>query len=131
MSHVNKGRLMLLALICLLIPMCFQAIPANAQPDLGMSYIRDSDLNLSEADPRDAAVGLIGLLMTFLGIIAVIIILYGGFVWLTAAGNEERVSKAKKIIVAAIIGLIVILASFLIISFVEREITEALDNAAT
>ena len=111
----------------LLVTLFFSALPVLAQPDLGMDFIEP--LGLAEADPRVAAVGLIQLLMTFLGIIAVIIILYGGFVWLTAAGNEERVSKAKKIIVAAIIGLIVILSSFLIINFVETNVTDALNAA--
>ena len=95
--------------------------------DLGINYARN--LGLAEADPRDAVVDLISLLMTFLGLIAIVIMLYGGFVWMTAAGNEERVSKAKKIIASGVIGLIVILSSFLIISFVETNVTNALNGA--
>ena len=91
-------------------------LPAQAV-NLGMEYAEN--LELADADPRDAVVTLISLLMTFLGIIAVIIMLYGGFVWMTAAGSEEKVSKAKKIIASGIIGLIVILSSFLIINFVQ------------
>jgi hypothetical protein len=103
------------------------AVPAMAQqPDLGMNYV--TPLNLANADPREAAISLIKLLMTFLGIIAVVIVLYGGFVWLTAAGNEDRVSTAKKIIVAGVIGLIIILAAFLIVNFVVENVSTALNG---
>jgi len=67
-------------------------------------------------------------LMTFLGIIAVIVILYGGFRWLTAAGNEDRVAKAKKTVIAGVIGLIVILAAFAIVTFVVNTTGGLLSN---
>ncbi|MFA5107528.1 MAG: hypothetical protein WC497_04350 [Patescibacteria group bacterium] len=54
----------------------------------------------------------------FLALVAVIMIIYGGFIWLTAAGNEERVGQAKKIISAAIIGLVIILLAWAITWFV-------------
>jgi amino acid transporter len=54
----------------------------------------------------------------FLGIIAVVIILFGGFRWMTAAGNEDQVSTAKKMIGAGVIGLIIILMAFGIAQFV-------------
>jgi len=101
------------------------AKPAKAV-NLGLNYA--GNLGLATADPRDAVISLISLLMTFLGIIAIVIILYGGFVWMTAAGSEERVGKAKKIIVSGIIGLIVILSSWLIINFVEKNVSNALNG---
>ena len=54
----------------------------------------------------------------FLALVAVIMIIYGGFIWLTAAGNEERVGQAKKIISAAINGLVIILLAWAITWFV-------------
>jgi len=56
--------------------------------------------------------------MGFLGIIAVVIILAGGFMWMTAAGNEEKVGKAKKLLIAGIIGLVIILAAYIIATYV-------------
>ena len=44
-------------------------------------------------------------------------ILIGGFQWMTAGGNEERVEKAKKLLIAAIIGLLIILAAWGISSY--------------
>lgn len=53
-----------------------------------------------------------------LGIIFVILIIYGGFMWMTAAGSEEKVSKAKNLLLRAIIGLIIIVAAYVITYFV-------------
>jgi len=50
--------------------------------------------------------------------LAVVIILIGGFKWMTAGGNEEQVEEAKKILIAGIIGLVIILASWGIANFV-------------
>jgi len=65
--------------------------------------------------------------MTFLAIIAVIVILIGGFRWMTAAGNEDRVASAKKTIIAGAIGLIIILAAYAIVTFVITTTTNLLN----
>lgn len=52
--------------------------------------------------------------LILLGVIFVILIIYGGYTWMTSAGNEEKLSKARKILWRAIIGLIVLLASYAI-----------------
>jgi len=51
----------------------------------------------------------------FLGLIAVIMVIYGGVSYVTSAGNDEAVGKAKKIIMYALIGLIIILLSFVVV----------------
>jgi len=53
-----------------------------------------------------------------LGLIALVIVLYAGFMWMTSGGNEEKISKAKKILSAGVIGLLIILASYAITSFI-------------
>jgi hypothetical protein len=49
----------------------------------------------------------------------------GGFKWMTAGGNEDKVGEAKKLIVAGIIGLVIILGSFAIATFVLTQLTAA------
>ncbi len=61
----------------------------------------------------------------FLGIIAVVIILIGGFKWMTAGGTEEKVEEAKKLIIAGIIGLAIILSAYAIASFVIDQLVTA------
>ncbi|MDP3836646.1 MAG: pilin [bacterium] len=60
--------------------------------------------------------------LSLLGIIFVVLIIYAGFNWMTASGNEESVSKAKKIITSAVIGLIIVLSAWGIWTFVLFEI---------
>lgn len=105
-------------------------VPAQVSAlNLGMEYAENLDLPVAEDDDvRDMAVTIIKYLITFLGIIAVAIILYGGFVWMTAAGNDDRVSKAKNIIIAGVIGLVIVIAAFAIVNFVINMTNDALDG---
>lgn len=92
--------------------------PASAalnNDDLGINMV---NTGLSDQDPRTIASNIIKIALGFLGILAVIIILIGGFKWMTAAGNEEGVEEAKKILIAGVIGLVIILASWGIANFV-------------
>jgi len=50
----------------------------------------------------------------FLGIIFVVLMIYGGYLWMTSRGNEEQVNKAKDTIRRAVIGLIIILSAYAI-----------------
>ena len=54
--------------------------------------------------------------LTFLGIVAVIMIIYGGITYVTAAGQDEGIGNAKKIIMYALVGIIIILLSFAIVN---------------
>lgn len=60
----------------------------------------------------------INIMLGFLGIITVVMVIYGGFMWLTAAGSEEKISKGKHILLWAIIGAIVISIAWTITSYV-------------
>jgi uncharacterized membrane protein YjfL (UPF0719 family) len=44
--------------------------------------------------------------------------IYGGFVWMLAAGNDQRVQKGKDIILWAVIGLVVIFSAYAIVNMV-------------
>jgi len=50
----------------------------------------------------------------FLGVIFLILTIYGGYLWMTAQGNEEQVTKARKIVVDGVIGMLVIVLAFTI-----------------
>jgi len=68
---------------------------------------------------------IINVLLSLLGIIFLVLIIYGGFLWMTSSGNEEQVKKAKTIIRDAIIGLIILLAAYAISRFVVDALVEA------
>ncbi len=73
---------------------------------------------LPTADPETVTINVVQWALGFLGLIAVVMIIYGGFTWMTAAGNEERLALAKKVIKYAIGGLLVILLAWALTTFV-------------
>lgn len=61
---------------------------------------------------------IINALLTFLGLIFLVLVLYAGFLWMTAQGEDKQVTKAKEMLKQAIIGLVVIVAGYAISNFV-------------
>jgi amino acid transporter len=99
-------------------------MPALAAEDpFGVGY--GTYLGLGTSDIKTGIMTIIQYMLGFLGIIAIIIILYGGFTWMTAAGNEEKVGKAKQIITAGIIGLVIIFVSYALVTFVISQLLSA------
>ncbi|MFA6028101.1 MAG: Ig-like domain-containing protein [Patescibacteria group bacterium] len=85
----------------------------------------DYGINLGDASPEELAVSIINWGLGILALIAVIIILYGGFVWMLSGGNEEKVEKAKKILRNGIIGLVIILAAWGIATYIINRLLDA------
>ena len=83
---------------------------------------------LTTADIKIVAGSIIQLFLGLLGLIALVIILIAGFKWMTSGGNEEKISEARKMLIAGIVGLIIILASYVITSFILESIQGALNN---
>lgn len=75
------------------------------------------EVGLGQGDIRTTIARVIRIILGFLGVIAVCFMLYGGFMWMTAGGSD-RVGEAQKIIVAAAIGLAIILSAYAVTSFV-------------
>ncbi|NCT54472.1 hypothetical protein GW758_00750 [Candidatus Falkowbacteria bacterium] len=61
---------------------------------------------------------IINIVLSFIGIIFMILLILGGFNWMTAGGQEAKVQEASKTIKQAIIGLIVVLGSYAISYFI-------------
>jgi len=74
------------------------------------------------ATPDLAAARIISYALSFVGILFLILMIWAGFLWMTAGGNEERETEAKKIIAAAVIGLIIVAAAYAITQFVGQSI---------
>ncbi|MEA2020222.1 MAG: hypothetical protein U9M98_00625 [Patescibacteria group bacterium] len=54
------------------------------------------------------------------GLVLLIYLIYGGFLYMTGQGNEERIEKAQRVISNAFIGLIIIISTFAIITVIEQ-----------
>lgn len=64
-------------------------------------------------------------LLGLLGVVFVVLLTYGGFLWLTAAGEEEKVKKAQGLIIHSIIGLCIVIAATIIAYFILQKLVAA------
>jgi hypothetical protein len=128
MQKFSKFLLSLAIVTALAIPAAHIAMAQNN--DLfGMNGVSTGLNNtLSTADPRVVVGRIINVVLGFLGVIAVGIILLGGFKWMTAGGNEDKVGEAKKLLGAGVIGLVIILSAWAIATFVINQIYSAVNN---
>lgn len=65
-----------------------------------------------QGDVRIFLAGLVQSALSLVGVIFFIAMLYGGYLWLSAGGNEEQVKKAQGIIKAAFVGFVITLLSY-------------------
>jgi len=84
-----------------------------------------TETGLGGAEPTPIIAKIIKVVLGFLGTIAVVLIVYAGFLWMTAGGNEEQIKKARGLLINAVVGLIIILAAYGIAYFAIKELVGA------
>jgi len=87
--------------------------PLNKLEQIGQS----SGYSIERSLPAVAG-GIVNVALSLLGIIFVVLIIVGGFKWMTAGGNENDVATATKYIKNSIVGLIIVLSSWAIWEFI-------------
>lgn len=123
MSLLKKGLLTLVFAGAL---MCTAQVPfAYAQDAAESLEAVGEQSELGSADIKITIGSLIRTALSILGIIALCIVLYGGFVWMTAGGDVEKVDRAKRILINGGIGLVIILMSWSITTFILTSILGA------
>jgi len=80
---------------------------------------------------QETIASIINVALSLLGIVAVVIILMGGFKWMTAGGSDEKVGEAKKIIFSGVIGLAIILSAWALATFVIQQLSTATGTGET
>ncbi len=118
----SQNKLLIILTVLVLFLSFGSAVFAQTQANVDLT---NAQMGLGGADLKSVIKGIVNVFFSFLGVIAVLILLYGGFVWMTAAGDESKVEKAKKTIIAAVIGLVIIFSAFAIVSFVFRALNVA------
>jgi len=86
---------------------------------------------LAKGDPRDLIIRVVKILLSLLGIIALIVMLYGGYQWMTSANEPQKVADAKKTVVNGVIGLAIILASYGITVFIFNALIKAINDGGS
>lgn len=71
---------------------------------------------------------IINYLFGLLGVVFLTVVLVGGYVWLTAGGNEENIGKAKKWVINGINGMIVIFLAYALVYVILFALNQAVTN---
>ncbi len=118
-----------LSVFCIFVFSVFFVLPVSAL-EIGQGLLNSAansagyDPNTTETSFASTLGIVIKGLLSFVGIIFLSLMVYAGFLWMTARGNEEPVTKAKDIIRASIIGLIITLAAYSITNFIVPMLVE-------
>ena len=110
-----------LAATALLAPTLVFAQAAGTNPfTQAQRYTNDvgSAAGLQSRELPEIVGQIINIVLGFMGIVLLAYFLYAGFLWMTAGGDSKKVEEATKMIRNAIIGLVIIVASFAISNFV-------------
>ncbi len=119
----NTSNNLTLVLSTLLLVGIF-ALPSVAQAaDLGFSYGEYS--GLTGTDIRFVVALIIRIVLSLLGVVLLIMMLYAGFTWMTAGGNDEKIGTAKKTITRSAIGIAIILSAYALTTFIFNSLHEA------
>jgi len=119
----NKKFIKIAACLFMLSAVFLLANYTLAAVDVGLEYAAQT--GLGGEDIRIIIARIIRIIIGFLGIIAVGLIIYAGWLWMSSEGNEEKITKAKQVLKNAIIGLIIILSAFAIATFVLNKLIGA------
>jgi len=95
-----------------------------AQPNLGLNEF-GAQTQLGTKQLTDTVADIINVAMGLLGMIVILLILAGGFLWMTAAGDDAKITKAKGLIFGGVIGLAIILSAYAIAQFVVGNLLNA------
>ena len=87
----------------------------NVQKGIGGNV--ESDINVMVGN-------IIKIALSMIGLVFLILTVYAGYLWMTAGGNEENVSKAKEILKSSIMGLFIVVSAYAITYFVTRQFSQ-------
>ncbi len=96
----------------------------TTDPQFGLEYAEGVS-RLPTQDIRVTIFRVINVLLSIVGIIFLVLVIYGGYVYMVSQGVEEEVNRAKKILRSAVIGLAIILASLAITQFILQQLSGA------
>lgn len=77
---------------------------------------------LAPGTPDVIAANVVRTLLTLVGVIFVALLIYGGFLYMTSRGEEDKIKKSKKTLVAAVIGIAIITTGYSITYFLTTTI---------
>ena len=132
---IQKTILTLSAAFAITLPLALVGVPAFAQTpsiqeglDRG-SCLSTTDANCDTQDPEETVNSIIttviNIFSLLVGVVSVIMIIVGGFQYITSGGNSTKITTAKNTILFAIVGLVIVALAQVIVRFVLSRVTNA------
>lgn len=110
-------KLILLLTILLITLIALQVQAAN----WGLDAL--SQTGLPQGTPGAFIAKVVSYIMGFIGVVLIVVIIYGGFLYMTSRGNEKQLETAKNVLTYAIVGIVIVFASYIIARFVISALT--------
>ena len=79
----------------------------------------------SISDPEDKITSIIGTVLSFVGVAFLILMIYGGILWMTSQGNNDQIKKAKGILINGIIGLVIVIFAYAVTAYIGNTLTSS------
>lgn len=109
------------------------ASPANAGAFAGTADLYggqeaniNANIGITTVAPQVIIARLINITLGFLGVIFLGLVVYGGYLWMTSAGDPAKIEKSKKLLMAAVIGLLLIMSSWAIARYIINKLNNAI-----
>jgi len=126
MKNIKKIFLSLFLFLLLALPALAETGAQKALKGLNETAEKGFDesiiTDINRTDPSIIIGKVIGAGLTFVGVIFLILIIYAGFTWMLARGNEAEAKKAKDLLVDAVIGLVIIMSAYAITAFIGSQL---------
>ena len=120
---IKQISILVLLILILIFPyFVFGQTMKGGLEDLGQASGYETS-GISQTTISSIAGTAVSVFLSILGIIFIVLMLYGGYLWMMARGNEEQLTKAKELIQAAVIGLIITVSAYAISFFIFNWLT--------
>jgi len=108
MNLTNRKKNILVFVVLASLLISFRVLASNNE---------DLPTTLGTVNINDFIARIINYLLGMIGSVALVLFIYGGFLWMTSSGRAEAVAKGQKIIVWATIGMAVVFTSYILVKF--------------
>lgn len=126
-SFKQLATVLVMMVMALSLMSVFQLASAQTSTAVGGGTVLSSpedNIIGGQSDARSLVNTVLKYFLGFLGLLCTVMIIYGGILYVTSAGEEEKTKKGRNIILYAIIGIIIIVASYAIVNTVLKGVTQ-------
>lgn len=117
----------LLFFVRIIVPFIFLRAHAQTRDKFNLNAAASDTGVYKEELPTVIATIVINIL-GIVGVIFLLLIVYGGMVWMTSGGNEQRIGTAKKLLTSSVIGLVIVMTAYGITYFIIQSLTVATES---